>query len=42
MQATFLAVPDKEVGSFKAALAFRISRSALDRYVKNLDKLPST
>jgi hypothetical protein len=42
MQAAFLVVPDKEAGSFKAALTFRISRSALDHNVKNLDKLPST
>jgi hypothetical protein len=37
-----LTMPDKEAGSFKAARAFRISRSTLDRYIKNLDKLPST
>jgi hypothetical protein len=37
-----LAMPDKEAGSFKAARAFRITRSTLDRYVKTVDKLPST
>jgi hypothetical protein len=39
MQAAFLAVPEKEAASFEETLAFRISRSALDRYVINLRQI---